>query len=175
MEGQTMATRRVKLTGIAEWAKVFTQNRDMLGFEEAYVSCDGACTIDVILDEANMALLKASKSMKRGKADPQGRGTMVRLIRKFDTGFDWASGPPVVLKPNGEAWDYDMDGTIGNGSTVEVILSVYDTKMKSIVGTRLDTVKVLTLVEYVPDDGDIEIASVPTAESPALDNSEVMF
>ena len=68
-----------------------------------------------------------------------------------------------------------MDGTIGNGSTVEVILSVYDTKMKSIVGTRLDTVKVLTLVEYVPDDGDIEIASVPTAESPALDNSEVMF
>jgi hypothetical protein len=169
MEGQTMATRRVKLTGIAEWAKVFTQNRDMLGFEEAYVSCDGACTIDVILDEANMALLKASKSMKRGKADPQGRGTMVRLVRKFDT------GPPVVLKSNGEAWDYDMDGTIGNGSTVEVILSVYDTKMKSIVGTRLDIVKVLTLVEYVPDDGDIEIASVPTAESPALDNSEVMF
>jgi hypothetical protein len=47
--------------------------------------------------------------------------------------------------------------------------------MKSIVGTRLDTVKVLTLVEYAPDDGDIGIASVPTAESPALDNSEVMF
>ena len=39
-----MATRKLKLTGIAEWAKVFTENRDMLGFEEAYVSCDGACT-----------------------------------------------------------------------------------------------------------------------------------
>jgi len=170
-----MATRRVKLTGIAEWAKVFTQNRDMLGFEEAYVSCDGACTIDVILDEANMALLKASKSMKRGKADPQGRGTMVRLVRKFDTGFDWASGPPVVLKPNGEAWDYDMDGTIGNGSTVEVILSVYDTKMKSIVGTRLDKVTVIKHLEYVSPDDDVqEVAPRPTESAP-LEDSEVMF
>ena len=81
-----MATRRVKLTGTAEWAKVFTQNRDMLGFEEAYVSCDGACTIDIILDEANMSLLKASKSMKRGKPDPQGRGTMgIRSTRSTQT------------------------------------------------------------------------------------------
>mgnify|MGYP003123169825 CR=1 FL=1 len=36
-----MATRKLKLTGIAEWAKVFTQNRDMLGFEEAYVAWQG--------------------------------------------------------------------------------------------------------------------------------------
>ena len=30
-----MATRKIKLTGIAEWAKVFTQNRDMKGFDGA--------------------------------------------------------------------------------------------------------------------------------------------
>jgi len=110
-----MATRKLKLTGIAEWAKVFTENRDMLGFEEAYVSCDGACTIDLIMDDQNMALLKASKSMKRGKPDPEGRGTMVRLVRKYDTGYDWASGPPVVVKADGSEWDFDTDGTIGNG------------------------------------------------------------
>ncbi len=169
-----MATRKIKLTGIAEWAKVFTQNRDMLGFEEAYVSCDGACTIDVILDEQNMALLKASKSMKRGKPDPQGRGTMVRLVRKYDTGYEWASGPPVVVKANDMEWDYDVDGTIGNGSTVEVILSVYDTKMKSIVGTRLDKVKVLKHIEYEAPDEDVQTVAPPT-ESPALTDSEVMF
>ena len=28
-----MATRKVKLTGIGEWAKVFTQNRDMQGYQ----------------------------------------------------------------------------------------------------------------------------------------------
>jgi len=42
-----MATRKVKLTGTAEWAKVFPQNRDLLGFDGAYQDCDGACTIDV--------------------------------------------------------------------------------------------------------------------------------
>jgi len=174
MEGQQMATRKIKLTGIAEWAKVFAENRDMLGFEEAYVGCDGACTINLILDEANMALLKASKSMKRGKPDPEGRGTMVNIIRKFNTGYAWQGGPPEVVKADGKPWDYDIDGTIGNGSTVEVIVTVYDTKMKSIVGTRLDKVKVLKLIEYVPDD-DIPITSVNTVESPALEDSEVMF
>ena len=68
-----MATRRVKLTGIGEWAKVFASNRDMLGYDGAYREFDGACTIDVILDEDNMAALKASRSIKKGKPDPQGR------------------------------------------------------------------------------------------------------
>ena len=45
-----MATRKVKLTGIAEWAKVFESNRDMDGFDGVYRDHDGACTIDVILD-----------------------------------------------------------------------------------------------------------------------------
>ena len=169
-----MATRRLKQTGIAEWAKVFTQKRDMLGFEEAYVSCDGACTIDLIMDDKNMALLKASKSMKRGKEDPEGRGTMVRLVRKYNTGYAWADGPPQVVKADNSEWDYDVDGTIGNGSTVEVIVSVYDTKMKSIVGTRLDKVKVLKHVEYQAPNDDIQSVPPPT-DSPALEDSEVMF
>ena len=169
-----MATRRLKLTGIAEWAKVFTQNRDMLGFEEAYVSCDGACTIDLIMDDKNMALLKASKSMKRGKEDPEGRGTMVRLVRKYNTGYAWADGPPQVVKADNSEWDYDVDGTIGNGSTVEVIVSVYHTKKKSIVGTRLDKVKVLKHVEYQAPNDDIQSVPPPT-DSPALEDSEVMF
>ena len=169
-----MATRKLKLTGIAEWAKVFTENRDMLGFEEAYVSCDGACTIDLIMDDQNMALLKASKSMKRGKPDPEGRGTMVRLVRKYDTGYDWASGPPVVVKADGSEWDFDTDGTIGNGSTVKVIVSVYDTKMKSIVGTRLDKVTVLKHVQYESSDDDAQSVPPPTESAP-LEDSEVMF
>jgi len=61
-----MATRKVKLSGIAEWAKVFTQNRDMEGFDGVYKDHNGACTIDLIMDEDNLAALKASRSMKRG-------------------------------------------------------------------------------------------------------------
>ena len=59
----------------------------------------------------------------------KGRGTKVKFHdRKFNTGKDWDSGAPIVQKSDGSTWDISSDGTIGNGSTVEVELSVYDTK-----------------------------------------------
>ena len=155
-----MATRKVVLTGIGEWAKVFEDNRDMKGFEGAWEEFNGACTIDMILDDENMQILRNSKSMKKGTPDPEGRGTKVRLIRKFDTGRDWDSGAPVVTKADGSKWNYEEDGTIGNGSTVQVTLSVYDTSRKGIVGTRLDRIKVINHVEYQPEDED-EVAAPP--------------
>ena len=155
-----MATRKVILTGIAEWAKVFEDNRDLKGFEGAYEEFDGACTIDMILDKDSMDRLSASKSMKKGSPDAEGRGTRVRFIRKFNTGRDWDSGSPVVVKSDGTKWDMDVDGLIGNGSTVAVTLSVYDTSRKSIVGTRLDRVKVLEHVKPPSDDED-EVAAMP--------------
>ena len=155
-----MATRKVVLTGIGEWAKVFEDNRDMKGFEGAWEEFNGACTIDMILDDENMQILRNSKSMKKGTPDPEGRGTKVRLIRKFDTGRDWDSGAPVVTKSDGSKWNYEEDGTIGNGSTVQVTLSVYDTSRKGIVGTRLDRIKVINHVEYQPEDED-EVAPPP--------------
>ena len=155
-----MATRKVVLTGIGEWAKVFEDNRDMKGFEGAWEEFNGACTIDMILDDENMQILRNSKSMKKGTPDPEGRGTKVRLIRKFETGRDWDSGAPVVTKSDGSKWNYEEDGTIGNGSTVQVTLSVYDTSRKGIVGTRLDRIKVINHVEYQPEDED-EVAPPP--------------
>ena len=155
-----MATRKVVLTGIAEWAKVFEDNRDLKGFEGAYEEFDGACTIDMILDKENMDRLSASRSMKKGSPDAEGRGTRVRFVRKFNTGRDWDSGSPTVLKSAGTKWDMDIDGLIGNGSIVAVTLSVYDTSRKSIVGTRLDRVKVLEHVKP-PSDDDDEVATMP--------------
>ena len=170
-----MATRKVVLTGIGEWAKVFEDNRDMKGFEGAWEEFNGACTIDMILDDENMQILRNSKSMKKGTPDPEGRGTKVRLIRKFDTGRDWDSGAPVVTKADGSKWNYEEDGTIGNGSTVQVTLSVYDTSRKGIVGTRLDRIKVINHVEYQPEDED-EVAPPPPPRV-VSDNSakEVLF
>lgn len=148
-----MATRKVKLVGIAEWAKVFPQNRDHKGYEGAYEDSDGACTVDLIMDDSNLSLLQASRSMKKGTPDKDGRGTKVKFVRKYDTGLDWNSGPPVILKSDDTKWDLDVDGFIGNGSKVEVHVSVYDTKYKDKCGTRLDKIKVLELERYVvPDD-----------------------
>ena len=167
-----MATRRVKLTGIAEWSKVFVQNRDTKGYEGAYEDCDGACTIDLIMDDSNLSLLQASRSMKKGSPDRDGRGTKVTFVRKYDTGRDWDSGAPVVLKPDDSKWDLEVDGFIGNGSKVEVYLSVYDTKRKDIVGTRLDKIKVLDIVYFEPDD--VEEVTVPPTQ-PVVADDAILF
>jgi len=168
-----MATRKVKLTGIAEWARVFETNRDMDGFDGVYRDHDGACTIDIIMDDTNLSTLKASRSMKKGTPDAEGRGTKVKFIRKFNTGKDWDSGAPIVQKSDGSTWDISSDGTIGNGSTVEVELSVYDTSRPNIVGTRLDKVKVVDHVAYIADTAGDDTSPPPAAQEET--QSEVLF
>jgi hypothetical protein len=57
-------------------------------------------------------------------------------------------GEPEMYGPDGEPWDIDKDGLIGNGSKVKVYLSVYSTSRKAIFGTRLEGVKVIDHVEF---------------------------
>lgn len=157
-----MATRKVALKGLGYWAKVFAGNRDLTGFEDSLKDVGGQTTIDVDLDADQMAKLKASKSMKQGRPSPDNEDlTRVKFTRKWEENY--GGGEPTVLKADGSAWDYDEDGPIGNGSTVKVVLSVYDTSRKSIVGTRLDKVVVLEHIPYEPeeDDDDSEAQSEP--------------
>ena len=104
-----MATRIVKVTGIAEWAKVFEQNRDLTGWkptqeaEGNYEKYGGACTINMILDDVEVAKLAAAKSPRQPKPDPEGRGMIVKFDRKFNTGYDWSGGAPSVTKPDGRS------------------------------------------------------------------------
>lgn len=156
-------TRKIKLTGLGYWAKVFEDNRDLTGFEDSLKDIGGQTTIDVDLDADNMAVLRASKSMKKGSPSPDNDGlTRVKFTRKWTETY--GGGVPVVVKSDGTVWDYDLDGSIGNGSTVEVVLSVYDTSRKNIVGTRLDKVRVVEHVPYIPNDDDdaVEAAPAPT-------------
>lgn len=159
-----MATRKVKLTGLAYWAKVFEDNRDKTGFEDALVEIGGQTTIDVDLDAEQVEKLKKSRTMLRGKPSADNAGTTrVRFKRKWTE--EYGGGEPTVLKADGTKWDYDEDGPIGNGSTVEIVLSVYDTSRKSIVGTRLEKVKVLEHKPYNPDSDDGEEEEAPAQTS----------
>jgi hypothetical protein len=166
-----MGTRKVKLTGLGYWAKVFEDNRDKTGFEDALVEIGGQTTIDMDLQEDQFEKLKKSQSMLRGKPSTDNSGmTRVRFKRKWTE--EYGGGEPVVLKADGTKWDYDEDGAIGNGSTVEVTLAVYDTSRKAIVGTRLEKVKVLEHKPYSPDVDDDEDeepvkAPPPKAKAPA--------
>ena len=161
-----MATRKVRIEGIAEWAKVFEQNREMTGYKPtpqavgAYEECNGACKIDIIMNDENFKRLKASKSMMSGTDDDLGRGKKVTFVRKFETGRDWDSGAPIVLKEDNTRWDYEVVGPIGNGSVVEVTLAVYDIKKYGNTGTRLERVKVIEHNKYDPDEEN-DIAATP--------------
>lgn len=158
-----MGTRKVKLTGLAYWGKVFAENRDLTGFEDALKDSGGQCTIDVDLDSTQLAKLQSSRSMLRGKPSEEVGITRVRFKRKWTDAI--GGGAPIVVKADGSPWDYDEDGTIGNGSLVEVVLSVYDTSRKNIIGTRLDKVKVLEHKEYVPDEGEVDEEEAPAPKA----------
>lgn len=160
-----MGTRKVKLVGTGYWMKLFEDNRDKTGFEDALVEIGGQTTIDMDLDDANMEKLKKSKSMKRGTPSSENAAmTRVRFTRKWTE--QYGGGEPSVVKADGTKWDYDEDGPIGNGSIVEVTLAVYDTSRKSIVGTRLEKVKVLEHKAYDPDAEDEDDAPA-TTKAPA--------
>lgn len=143
-----MATRKVKLVGAAQWAKIFEENRDTEGFEGAFRAHDGATTIDIVLSDSEFAKLKAAGSIKKGTKTEDG-DTKVKLTRKWTDRFEWASGAPKVTDAEGETLTY-ADGIIPNNSIVEVEVSVYDTSYTNRCGTRLESVKVLHRAE-MPD------------------------
>ena len=133
-----MASTQLKLTGTAEWAKVYEGNRDM---NEAFHGPDGAYTIDVILDKENMDALAASGSRLGPKAAEGGLKVKFKRLHTHASIPEFGGPPQVVNTEMAEFTD-----TIGNGSTVEVAVTVYDTKMGK--GTRLEGVRVIDLVEY---------------------------
>lgn len=170
-----MATKKVKLSGIGYWAKIFDSNRDLTGFEDALKDSGGQTTIDVDLDSDNYALLKKSGSMKKGRQSPDNPDlTRVKFTRKWEQQF--AGGAPVVQKADGTIWDYDVDGVVGNGSEVTVVLSVYNTSRSSIIGTRLDKVKVTKHVAYDPDEDDTPAPTPAAKKTPApVTDDEIPF
>ena len=139
-----MANKRVRLEGIIMWAKVFESNRDKEGYEGAWLDTDGRCTVNMLLDDDNYKKLQSSGTAKRGK--PQDGLMNVRFERKFATEHDWQCGPPVVLKADGNDWDEEVDGYIGNGSFGRVELDVYTGG--KFASTRLDILKVLDAAPY---------------------------
>ena len=132
--------------GIANWAKVFDFNRDKGSF---YEDCDGACTIDVLLDQEELAKLAESGSRLKPKVTED--GISVKFKRKFKhPSIPALGGAPKVVDSEDNVWDTEV--SIGNGSEAEVFFTVYDTKFGK--GTRLEGVRITNLVEYERPEGE---------------------
>lgn len=165
-----MATKTIKLEGTASWAKVFEQNRDKRGFEDAYVPFDGAYTIELTMDKDNFNKLaetgaaKASK-MKQKEVEKLGE-TNLKFIRKHADRFEWSSGAPEVYTPKGLKWDFETDGVIPNGSKVTVTVDVYTTSKAT--GTRLVAV-------HVNEVANMDAVPTPTPTKPTTEEVGVLF
>ncbi|PHS02818.1 MAG: hypothetical protein COA78_20470 [Blastopirellula sp.] len=171
-------TRKLQLKGTIEWAKVFEQNRDKEGWNGSYEDCNGACTVNMILDKENLKILKDSGTSKELDNDKKKteKGYDVKFVRKFEhPDFPVFAGPPKVAKADGTPWDIDVDGLIGNGSVGIVYLSLYENASGKI-GTRLDGLQVLDHVEF-ESEGDFggpdfkDYSSTPNSDSDDDDDS----
>ena len=140
-----MTTQLIELEGIASWAKVFENNRDM---NADFHGEGGAYTVDVQLEKEELD--KLTKSGSRLKPKLGDDGVSIRFKRKHihPGGIEELGGPPKVVGPEKET----INGIIGNGSRVKVYVSVYDTKLGK--GTRLEGMQVVDLVEYESEGGE---------------------
>lgn len=154
-----MATKYVEVTttGPIEWAKVFETNRDMTGYEGAYVDFDGAYTLQQKLDKEEFEKLKASQSSKKPNQKRLMDGELVikferkhKVTRRDGTVLPQAGGAPKVTDADGTPWDADTNGLIGNGSTAEVtnLVTIFKgSDGKQYSRTTMTGVKIL---EHVP-------------------------
>ncbi len=154
-----MATKykEVKTTGPIEWAKIFESNRDMTGFEGAYVDFEGAYTVQQKMTKEEFEKLKAAQSQKKPNQKRLMDGELVikferkhKITRRDGTVIPQAGGAPVVTNADGEPWDLDVDGLIGNGSNAEVtnLITIFKgSDGKEYSRTSMTAVKIL---EHVP-------------------------
>jgi len=143
-----MASKTIKLTGEASWAKL-QQPDEYLGVER--------WTINLAMDDKSLETFKASGSRLKVKED-----NAVSIKKTVDAPNNWKGSweaPTIKYKDS-----VDPDLVIGNGSTVECSVEVYDTKYGK--GTRLNSVKVLELIPYVTD------APEETPETPEDDDGK---
>ena len=132
-----MTTETVKLTGKASWAKIYEGNRDK---NEAFHGEGGAYTIDVLLEKEELDKLTASGSRLKPRLSDDGISIKFKRKHIHPAGIKALGGPPQVVDAEGN----DFSEWLGNGSTVEVAVDVYDTKMGK--GTRLTGVRVVEFV-----------------------------
>lgn len=127
-----MATSYLTMKGIAKWALLQVPDREYNSYK-----------ITLYPDQASMAKFHQSGLQNKPKQDEDGEHiTFRRPVEKVFKGKLQEMGPPEVKMRDGSP----LKDFVGNGSTVEVEIEVYDTKRGK--GGRLAKVTVDNLVPY---------------------------
>ncbi len=151
-----MASKFITLTGTAYWARVFPENKDKTGYDNELTDIGGQYVVNMILEDDQLDKLVQSNSLvpsfPSSVKDEDGNDVTAyrfkRLHEKYSRAgelLEWASGAPEIVDEDGNKWDLEERGLIGNGSTVEVTLCVY--QAGKTYGTRLEKLKVVDHVK----------------------------
>lgn len=150
-----MATKYVTFRGKAHWAKVY-EPEEFRGATN--------WKIDLEVDDENLKLFKTHKIQKKVKE--KDGATILAFTRpqiKEIKGVKQLFAAPKIIdkdgnvlveyKPNEAGTAFERVGNpvlIGNGSDVELTVAVYDwgTPANGGVGQRLESVKIIDLIEY---------------------------
>jgi len=165
-----MATKKYKVTGKAQWAKVFDSNKELKDWQGNPHEFGGLFKIDVILDKENKAIYKSSGTSGKGKFDDDGN-FIATFKRKEKERFEWAGGPPEVVNADGSKFEGTL---IPNNSDVEVEFTVYTTSMSP--GTRLEKVIIHTLAEMpVREEPKEEVPDIAKAVTASKIDTDIPF
>lgn len=155
-----MASKTIKFRGKAMWFKIYEPEtfRNSTNWK-----------VDLVVDKENLELYKKSGIMKKVKEKEEGTTlSFTRPQTKEIKGINNLFAPPKVYAEDGsilvdykvnEAKDgFDRVGDpvlIGNGSDVELTVTVYDwgTKGAGGVGQRLESIRIIDLIEYKSEGG----------------------
>lgn len=157
----------LKFKGLIAWARIYD------GQEDEY-NGDKHWKISFYPNKEVAESIKAAGIQARIKDDDGEKsgvaGKYFVFKRPLERSFDGVTqklDPVKVVDKMGK--EYPERISIGNGSTVEVTLEVYQTKRFG-KGTRLKEIKVLDLIEYKPDDQ--EDAAEDNAPAPEVVEEE---
>lgn len=131
-----MATKFYKFTGTGEWFKIFQpdeylgKSRYILNFYPDDKQAIKEAGIQLRYDRATNSYIRPRREVSKKFKDE---------IVEF--------GRPEVVDKDGNEWVSEEMGYIGNGTKVELTISVYDTKNYG-KGHRLEKVRILDLVQY---------------------------
>lgn len=171
-ERKKSTAQLVELECEVEWAKVFGFNRDKTGPNGVWEETEGRTSVVALLTQAQFRHLKSIGVQKQAKdVDDQGR-IKVQFTRKWVDKFPNWGGAPRVLNADGSDFNTDEQGLIGNGTRAIVFISVY--QAGKLVGTRLEGLQVLDLVEYISDKPAETYSRIPVVDRTKQDTTSFM-
>lgn len=149
-------TQYLRFKGLIAWARIYDgQEDDYNGDKRWKISFYPSKEVaDKIKDAGIQSRMKEDDGEKSGIA-----GKYFVFKRELEREFEGTVqklDPVKVYNKEGKLLDDRI--SIGNGSTVEITLEVYQTKRFG-KGTRLNAIRIIDLIEYKPDDDDAPFES----------------